>query len=151
MRVYALNTAAPAWLMGLVLHHANAAAAIRIVNVSSVAAVQGFGGLAAYGASKAALRLIGMVAAAELDAPPAGVALRDVSILSYDPGVVETARQAHARSQPVEDFPWVGLFHEFKARGMLIAPERPAREIVEFLESDHQPRFAERGVQLPPP
>ena len=68
-----MNAAAPAWLMGFVLRHAPADAAIRIVNVSSGAAVRGFGGVMAYCASKAALRMIGMVAAAEFDEPPADV------------------------------------------------------------------------------
>ena len=42
--VYRVNAAAPAWLMGFVLRHAPVDAAIRIVNVSSGAAVRGFGG-----------------------------------------------------------------------------------------------------------
>jgi len=146
-RVYELNAAAPAGLMGAVLRHTPATTPIRIVNVSSGAAVHGFGGLAAYGASKAALRMIGMVAAAELDQPPAGTPVRDAAILDYQPGVVETPMQMHARSQSVEDFPWVGLFHELLARGISATPDRPAAEIVGFLESDGQPRFSEQRLQ----
>jgi benzil reductase ((S)-benzoin forming) len=147
VRVYALNTAAPAGLMGAVLRHAPPATPVRIVNVSSGAAVRGFGGLAAYGASKAALRMIGMVAAAELDEPPSGMPSRDAAILDYQPGVVETPMQVHARAQSVEDFPWVGIFKEFEARGYAVTPDRPAHEIVTFLESDGQPRFSEKRLQ----
>ena len=101
----------------------------------------------AYCASKAALRMIGMVAAAELDEPPAGVPSRDAAILSYGPGPVDTAMQANAVAQRVEDFPWVRVFQEFEARGMVVTPDRPAAEIVEFLENDGQPRFTEKRLQ----
>jgi len=133
--------------MGFVLRHAPVDAAIRIVNVSSGAAVRGFGGVMAYCASKAALRMIGMVAAAELDEPPAGVPSRDAAILSYGPGPVDTAMQANAVAQRVEDFPWVRVFREFEAGGMVVTPDRPAAEIVDFLESDGQPRFTEKRLK----
>jgi benzil reductase ((S)-benzoin forming) len=149
LRVYAVNSAAPLWLMGFVLRHIHAATPLRIVNVSSGAAVQGFAGLAAYGTSKAALRMAGMVTAAELETPARGATARDVAILSYEPGVVDTAMQTHARSQRVEDFPWVGLFLDFKARRLIVPPDRPAAEIADFLERDGLPRFSERRLQLP--
>src|SRR5579862_3101193 len=54
VRLLALNVVTPVWLMGLVASRAPQAAVVRIVNVSSGAAVLGFPGLSAYGSSKAA-------------------------------------------------------------------------------------------------
>jgi len=67
LRAYAVNAVAPVLLMGWRLRTAPPTAPLRIVNLSSVAAVEPFPGLATYGSTKAALRLAGMVLAAELD------------------------------------------------------------------------------------
>ena len=147
-RTYAVNVVAPIWLMGFVLRRSPANTALRIVNVSSGAATGGFPGLAAYGSSKAALRLAGMSLASEWDRPPnSDETRRDAAILSYEPGVVDTDMQRHARSRPPDVFPWVTMFKDFAARGVLVAPERPAADIVGFLESDAQPTFAERRLR----
>jgi benzil reductase ((S)-benzoin forming) len=144
--VYAVNVVAPLWLMGFAVRTLPAAAALRIVNVSSGAATTGFPGLAAYGSSKAALRLAGMSLAREWDTAAPSRVLHDAAILSYEPGVVDTDMQRYARSRSPEEFPWVQMFLDFARRGIAVPPERPAREIVAFLESNHQPRFAERRL-----
>jgi len=145
LRLYAVNTATPIWLMGFLLRTSRPEAVIRIVNVSSAAAVDAFPGLAAYGSSKAALRMAGMVFAAELDSPlrhrPAPA---DVAILSYEPGLVDTPMQRLARSHAPERFPWVQMFHDFASGGLLVRPEAPSAEIVPFLEGDAPSRFSER-------
>jgi len=147
-RTYAVNVIAPVWLMGLVVRTSSSDAALRIVNVSSGAAGAGVPGLAAYGSSKPALRLAGMSLASELASPPKNTPRRrDAAILSYEPGIVETDMQRYARSRSPDEFPWVNMFHEYAARGLLVPPERPAEEIVAFLESDRQPAFAERRLQ----
>jgi NAD(P)-dependent dehydrogenase (short-subunit alcohol dehydrogenase family) len=149
-RLLAVNVTAPVWLTGLLLRHGPTSAARRIVNVSSGAAVRAFPGLAAYGGSKAALRMAGMVAAEELgsaDRPPPAL---DVAILSYEPGTVDTDMQREARSLSPDEFPWVGLFRLFSERGMLVPADAPAGEIVEFLEADAKPRFSERRLQPNP-
>ena len=61
LRAYAVNTVAPVLLMGWALRTSAPAIPLRIVNVSSGAAVDAFPGLGAYGATKAALRLAGAV------------------------------------------------------------------------------------------
>lgn len=147
-RVYVVNVVAPVWLMGLVVRLTHPDAALRIVNVSSGAAVSAFPGLAAYGSSKAALRMAGMSLAQEWDAAsPREHVRRDAAIMSYEPGVVETDMQRYARSRPEQEFPWVGMFRDFAARGLLVPPTRPAAEIVAFLEANDQPRFAERRLR----
>lgn len=143
---FALNVAAPLWLMGFVVRHAPADAVIRIVNVSSGAAVQPIPGLSAYCGSKAALRMAGMVFAQELEPSAGSAAARDVAILSYEPGVVDTEMQVEARSYPEQEFPWVGIFKGFKERGMLVPAEAPAADIVAFAGSDGGPRFQERRL-----
>jgi NAD(P)-dependent dehydrogenase (short-subunit alcohol dehydrogenase family) len=147
LAMYAVNVAAPIRLMGLLVSASHADASLRIVNVSSGAAVHAVPGLAAYGSSKAALRMAGMVLAAELDSPlRPGVPRRDAAIVSYEPGAVETAMQVNARSLSRDEFPWVDMFHRFQSSGVLVAPEAPAAEIVSLLEADALPRFSERRL-----
>jgi len=145
LRVYSVNVAIPLWLMGFVARRSPRHAAIRIVNLSSGAAVRAAPGLAAYCSSKAALRMAGMVFGAELDSPlrPAGTPA-DLSIVSYSPGVVDTEMQVASRSMSAEAFPWGGMFKDFAAQGLLAAPELPAAEVVALLESDAAEHFAER-------
>jgi benzil reductase ((S)-benzoin forming) len=145
--VFATNVAAPIWLMGSLVRLAPPAATLRIVNVSSAAAVQAFPGLAAYGTSKAALRMAGMALAAELDSTAdTAVRERDIAVLSYEPGIVDTPMQAMARSQPPDVLPSRDLFVRFEAERRLVSPDVPAREIVAFLESKRAPRFEERRL-----
>ena len=145
-RVYAVNAVAPLWLMGFAVRALPADAALRIVNVSSGAGTNGLPGLAAYGSSKAALRLAGMSLAREWDTATPSKVLRDAAILSYEPGVVDTDMQRYARSRSPEEFPWVQMFLDFARRGIAVPADRPARDIIAFLESNHQPRFAERRL-----
>lgn len=146
--VFAVNAVAPVWLMGFVVRTAPRDAAVRLVNVSSGAAVAAFPGLAAYSSSKAALRMAGEVFAAELDSPQrASAAPPDTALLSYQPGAVDTPMQALARSQDPAVFPWVGMFRDFAERGVLVDAAAPAAEIVEFLESATRPRIAERRLR----
>jgi NAD(P)-dependent dehydrogenase (short-subunit alcohol dehydrogenase family) len=133
LRSYALNAVMPLWLMGFVVKRARAP--VRVVNVSSGAAVRAFPGLAAYCSSKAALRMAGMTVSAEID--------KDFAVLSYEPGVVDTEMQLSTRSKSTEEFPWVETFRRFHAEGMLVSPELPAADIVKFLEAQGGERFSE--------
>ena len=133
LRSYALNAVMPLWLMGFVVKRARTP--VRVVNVSSGAAVRAFPGLAAYCSSKAALRMAGMTVSAEID--------KDLAMLSYEPGVVDTEMQFSTRSKSTEEFPWVDTFRRFHAEGMLVSPELPAADIVKFLEGEGGERFAE--------
>lgn len=147
LTMLAVNAVAPVWLMGFVARHAPRDAVLRIVNVSTGAAVTAFPGLAAYGSGKAALRMAGQVFAAELDSPvrpPPGAA--NTAILSYQPGIVDTPMQTAARSTDPAEFPWSQMFRDFHARGLLVDPSVPAAEIVAFLETDVAPRFSERRL-----
>jgi benzil reductase ((S)-benzoin forming) len=144
--VQTANTAAPTMLMAMVSKLCKPDVAVRVVNVSSGVATQAFAGMTAYSTSKAALRLAGMIVAKEWESTVPGAHRDDAAILSYEPGIVDTGMQADARSRSTEDFPWVGMFTGFHERGALVPPERPAAEIVEFLESARQPYFSERRL-----
>jgi benzil reductase ((S)-benzoin forming) len=141
---HAVNTVAPMALMALVSRVAQRGTPIRIVNVSSGAATAPFPGLGVYCASKAALRMAGMVMAEEWksDAPHAPTRA-DAGILSYEPGIVDTEMQVGARSHDPADFPWVAMFESFQAKGMLVPPELPAADIVAFLGSVTVTYFSE--------
>lgn len=145
VRLLALNVVTPVWLMGLVASKSHVDAAVRIVNLSSGAALNAFPGLSAYASSKAALRMAGMVVAAEVASRERRTpAPADLAILSYEPSTVDTPMQEATRAVPLEVYPWVGMFHRIAAEGLLIAPELPAAEVADFLEADGRPRFAER-------
>lgn len=141
-RVYAVNVVAPVFLMGWILRHVRRDVATRIVNVSTGAATSPRPGMGAYGSSKAALRFAGMILATELDAR--GGAARDATILSYEPGIVDTPMQAEARSSSADTLPIVQTFKDWAASGSLAAPEAPAREIADYLAGDGHPRWLER-------
>ena len=148
LQAYAVNTVAPVLLMGWVLRTAPPRIPVRIVNVSSGAGVEPFPGLGAYGNTKAALRLAGMVLAAELDMRAAGGAPRDATVWSYEPGVVETPMQDAVRGASAETVPIVQVFKDLSAQGQLRPAGAPAREIVSYLEADGHPRFSEQRFLL---
>jgi len=151
LEVYAVNVALPVWLMGWFMHHGPKATPLRMVNVSTGAAVRPFPGLGAYGTSKAALRMAGMVLAAEIEAgEPNGARRRDVTILSYAPGIVDTEMQAMARSAPRELHPGVEAFKQFHAQGLLAPASAPALQIAEYLEGDGHATFDECSYGAPP-
>jgi benzil reductase ((S)-benzoin forming) len=147
--VYAVNTAAPILLMGWFLRSVRPVVPLRIVNVSSGLAVFPLPGAVAYGNTKAALRMAGMVVAAELDAE-SGARPRDVSVLSYEPGLVDTPMQTTARNTPRETLPVVQMFTDWAATGALVAPALPAREIADYLSSDGHPRWLEQRYPAVP-
>jgi benzil reductase ((S)-benzoin forming) len=132
-RSFTLNTAMPIWLMGFMIRRVKVP--IRVVNVSSGAAMRPFPGLAAYCGAKAGLHLAGASVAAE-DAP-------NLHVLSYQPGVVDTEMQVATRTKSLDEFPWGTAFRQYHAEGRLVPPERPAAEIVQFLEATGGERFAE--------
>ena len=106
----------------------------RIVNVSSAAARHPMAGMAAYGASKAALDQLTRVLA--LEGKP------DVVVTGVYPGVVDTRMQEESRSFSRE---LIGkalhrMFHGYRDFGMLRAPEEPA-ELIAYLCTDGAARL----------
>ena len=83
---------------------------LRIVNVSSGAAVRATAGLAAYSASKAAVNALTAIAAVEEPG---------VVVTAMAPGTVETAMQRHLRGLSSQQFPAVADFLGLKEQGRL--------------------------------
>lgn len=140
--VFGVNVVAPTWLSGWVARRCRRGVPLRIVNVLSGAGVRPFPGLATYGATKAALRMVGMVLASEVDAGRDG-SQRDVTILCYSPGPVDTPMQEKARTSSAKVFPLVETFTRWAAEGQLVPPAAPAGEIAAYVEGDGYPGFAE--------
>lgn len=142
VRALAVNAAAPLRLTGALVAGAGGRP-LRVVDVSSGAAGRAYPGWGAYCASKAALRMGGQVAAEERAAfAGAGQAGTDLAVVSYEPGVVDTAMQAAVRATPREDFPSVDRFIGLHAQGRLVDPRRPAEEICALLGRDDLPAFS---------
>jgi benzil reductase ((S)-benzoin forming) len=144
-RLLAVNTVAPVYLMGRVARITPPDVPLRIVNVSSGAAVRAFPGLGDYCSSKAALRMAGMALAAELDSElrPGG-RRENAAVFSYEPGVVDTPMQTASRGRSLEEFPWGQPFKDFAAQGLLEKPEDVIGEIVDFVSGDGHEPFVER-------
>ena len=117
----------------------------ELLLISTGAAVHAFPGLGDYGASKAALRMAGMIMAEELssDHRPGGKR-PDAAVLSYEPGVVDTDMQVQARSPAGGESPWNQPFKDFAAQGVLERPEDVVGNIVDFLSGEGSQPFVER-------
>ena len=145
-RAFALNAVAPIWLLGFFLRRARGGK-VRVVDVSSGAARRAYAGWSAYCATKAALRMAGEVVGEEARSFAPGTALPvDLSLVSYEPGVVDTEMQEAVRGTVAEAFPQVARFLDLHASGKLHHPSKPAMEIADLLESDGLPPFSERRL-----
>ena len=97
-RVYSVNVVAPVGLVQELLPLLESARG-WVINISSDAAIGGYPGWGGYGASKAALDLIGRTLANELRE-------RGITVVSVDPGDMRTAmHQAAYAGQDISDRP----------------------------------------------
>ncbi|MDQ2917787.1 MAG: SDR family NAD(P)-dependent oxidoreductase [Pseudomonadota bacterium] len=98
----------------------------RIINVSSGAAQSAIAGEALYCIAKAGLEMLTRTLAAEHASPR-------FRAISLRPGVMDTAMQSYARTQPKERLPSVDMFKGFHAGRQLVAPDVVARKMVDRL------------------
>lgn len=141
---YLVNAAAPSWLMGACMG-ALKQQPLCIVNLSSGAATSPYSGWGAYCGSKAALVMAGRVAAQEASEVE-DLKGKQLAIVSYAPGVVDTGMQAAIRASDTADFPHKQKFVELwegTGEAKLVDPELPAGEIAELLESSDLPLYSE--------
>jgi NAD(P)-dependent dehydrogenase (short-subunit alcohol dehydrogenase family) len=141
VRAHAVNAVAPL-LLSAALARLAGTRPLRIVDLSSGAATRARAGRTAYSSTKAALRLGGMALAAEAQAGVGGTA-RDLALVSYEPGMVDTAMQAENRAASPAELPDVAMFTALLAEGRLVPPGRPAAEIAGLLDRDDLPPFSE--------
>lgn len=144
--IFAVNSAAPAYLMGWLAKETDSSQSIRIVNISSGAAHTPFPGLGDYSATKAALRLSGQTLAKEFQQE--GRTADQAAVFSYEPGVVDTTMQDMARATSPDDFPAHGAFMEFSEKGILVSPDLVIKDVVAFLESEPETHFTESRFEL---
>ncbi|MDF1664914.1 MAG: SDR family NAD(P)-dependent oxidoreductase [Planctomycetota bacterium] len=142
-KTFTLNIAFPAWFMGYIVSKSPAKTPLRIINISSGAATSAYPGWGSYCMSKAALRMAGQNLAIEVEEVE-GLKGRDIKVLDYAPGVVDTPMQVQARSADEASFPRVQKFVDLHSNGQLVAPEAPAKEMRELLESAETEGFAIR-------
>jgi benzil reductase ((S)-benzoin forming) len=140
-RALTINVALPAWLMGFVLSRGPKSVPWRMVNISSGAASAAYPGWGSYCMSKCALRMAGQVLAIEMQEIKA-LEGRQVKVIDYAPGVVDTPMQVQARSADPGSFPRVQKFIDLHRNGDLIAAREPAREIVQLLEQEELGAFS---------
>ncbi len=133
---FAVNLLAPIAIMSAVVRGCPADTPLRIVNVSSGAARAPFPGMTEYCAAKAGLRMAGQILGAEVEG-------RNVAVLSYEPGIVETNMQEVARSASADDFPSSEMFHHFQAAGIAITPRQTVPPMADFLDDDGARGFSE--------
>jgi NAD(P)-dependent dehydrogenase (short-subunit alcohol dehydrogenase family) len=114
----------------------------RIVNVSSAAARHPVAGMAAYGASKAALDQLTRVLA--LEGGPYGIVVTGVY-----PGVVDTKMQEESRGfgQELIGKQLYRMFQGYRDFGMLRPPEEPA-ELISYLCTPAAQRLSGHIIRL---
>ncbi len=142
-RSLTVNTAVPVWLYGWLLRFAPPTATMRIVDVSSGAADTPYPGWVAYCASKAGLDMAARVLAEEHREVEA-IAGRDVAVVEFAPGVVDTGMQAQIRAISADRFPRRQKFVELHEQGRLVDPSAPAAGIAALLAADDLPPFSRR-------
>jgi benzil reductase ((S)-benzoin forming) len=131
---FRLNITAPIWISGEVIR-SNPSAKIRIVDLSSGAAYNAYSGWTAYCASKAALRMAAMSIAEDLK-EFSNLKDRNIGILEYAPGVLDTDMQQEVRNSGKDNFPHIDKFIEMKDEGQLVPAIDSAKAIMGFIESD---------------
>lgn len=104
-----------------------------LVQISSGAALRGYGSWSLYCASKAGLEHFIRALAVEQS-----LASYPVTCLNFDPGVMDTEMQAEIRSRSTADFPDVGRFIARKQQGLLRQPQDVAAALAKRLASSPQ-------------
>ncbi|RZA11443.1 MAG: SDR family NAD(P)-dependent oxidoreductase, partial [Proteobacteria bacterium] len=116
-RAFELNVSAPLRIMNIIATLFKDKP-IRIANISSGAATKAYQGWSVYCSSKAALKMASEVMGKEMES-----AKRDVKVISYSPGPIDTPMQVEIRKKRAEDFPDVARFISLHSEGGLISAE----------------------------
>jgi NADP-dependent 3-hydroxy acid dehydrogenase YdfG len=101
---------------------------LRILNISSGAAVTAYPGWSVYGGTKAGLDHFSRTVAAEQTG-------NAVKVVSLYPGVIDTGMQETIRHSDPELFPNKERFDKLKSEGQLATPEATARRVLDYLNS----------------
>ncbi len=136
-----LNVSAPLRIMNIVTSVFKDKP-LRIVNISIGAAKKAYQGWSVYCSSKAALAMASEVMAAEMESLG-----RDVKVISYSPGPIDTPMQAEIRKKKSDDFPGVEKFLKLHQEGALLSVEDAARDLMQWIDDKSLPYFLEAQYQ----
>ncbi|WP_338560591.1 SDR family NAD(P)-dependent oxidoreductase [Acinetobacter sp. KS-LM10] len=100
-------------------------ASLLIINITSGAASRPIKGWLSYCTSKAAIKMAFDVIAEEN---------KNVDVIHYDPGVMDTDMQTIIRSSSKDRMPDVELFQRFKGSNKLVSPDEVAKKICELIK-----------------
>lgn len=131
-QVFKLNTLAPIALTNKVLANWPKDKLIKIVNISSGAALRPIPAWASYCSSKAALDMYSKTLL--LEELELG---RSIEVYSLAPGVVDTAMQSKIRSSNVSTFSSVQSFIELKENNQLKSPSDVAKELNDYISKPY--------------
>ncbi|MFC7419061.1 SDR family NAD(P)-dependent oxidoreductase [Iodobacter arcticus] len=120
-------------IAAFIRHFGDLPARKTVLQVSSGAAIRGYGSWSLYCASKAGLEHFIRALAVEQS-----TMAHPVSCINFDPGVMDTAMQAEIRSRTAAEFPDVGRFIARKEQGLLRQPEDVAAAIARLVASEIQ-------------
>jgi hypothetical protein len=138
-RAIAINLTSPVQMCNALLGQARSLTTdLRILNISSGAAVSVYPGWGIYGATKAALDHFSRHVALENAGRP-----NPVRIASLYPGVVDTDMQSTIRASDEQHFPQRARFDALKQEGGLSTPESTAEHILIYL---HRADFGSEPV-----
>lgn len=146
-QVFNVNVMAPALLLNAFLAaYAARGLPLTVLNISSGAARRPIDGWAAYCASKAALEMLTLTAAAE----QALLGREHVRLHALSPGVLDTPMQAQIRAADPTAFSQASRFRTLHVNGELASPETTARRIAAFLrQSARHPDVVVQLSDLP--
>jgi NAD(P)-dependent dehydrogenase (short-subunit alcohol dehydrogenase family) len=131
------NLTIPLQLSNWLLHH-YPQQNLRIAHISSGAAHKPYAGWGVYCSSKAGLRMGAQVMATEAEAMG-----RNLRVLVYEPGVLDTPMQAELRQTTAQSFPQVERFRQLQINGQLVAPHESAFELWQHLTRPDLPAYLE--------
>lgn len=100
-------------------------ASLLIINITTGAASRPIKGWVSYCTSKAAIKMAFDVIAEEN---------KNVDVIHYDPGVMDTDMQTIIRSSSKDKMPDVELFKKFKESKKLVSPDEVAKKICELIK-----------------
>lgn len=111
---------------------------VRVLNISSGAALRPFQGWSVYCSSKAGLNMFTQGTVKDLEAIES-----QIKVVAVAPGIVDTSMQAMIRNATETEFELVEQFKEYKEQGQLLEPQFVGERLVKLI---HSPSFGDNVI-----
>ena len=140
-QAYRLNSLVPIWLMGRFVEEC-CTSDLTVVNISSGASKNPYAGWTTYCSTKAALEMAGRCLGEEAKSvlvkkfPD-----RELKVINYAPGVVDTKMQDVVQGSDEEVFPSIGKFRQLKADSKFFKPDDVAANLISLLDNGNMPEY----------